>query len=233
MTAALVIAPHPDDECLGVGGTMAELARGGVEVTVLTVGGHLPPLYPPDVHVTARADAQRAHDLLGVKRSVFLDLPAVLLSQYPVAEMNGAVQKVVDDVRPSMIFLPFPDRHVDHRAVFQAGMVASRPIRAGLDVSVVALYETLSETHWNAPGAESTFAPNWTVDISASIEQKIEAMSQYRREVSPFPGPRSLEALRALALFRGSQSGFAYGEALQIARAAFHPLSLSPLTSSE
>jgi LmbE family N-acetylglucosaminyl deacetylase len=46
----LVIAPHPDDEILGVGGTMARFAHSGGQVTVLTVAAHKPPLYPPEVH---------------------------------------------------------------------------------------------------------------------------------------------------------------------------------------
>jgi LmbE family N-acetylglucosaminyl deacetylase len=161
-----------------------------------------------------------------VEESVFLDLPAVLLSQFPVAELNGAIQEFVDTRRPMIVFLPFPDRHVDHRAVFEAGMVATRPIRAGRDITMVALYETLSETFWNAPGAEPAFAPSWTTDISPTIDRKIRAMAEYQSEVTPMPGPRSLEAVRALAVFRGSQSGFTHGEAFQIARTALSAAAL-------
>jgi LmbE family N-acetylglucosaminyl deacetylase len=226
MMDAVVVAPHPDDETLGVGGTVARLSGAGARVAVLTIGGHLPPLYPPEVYEQSRECAARAHRTLGVEKSVFLDLPAVLLSQLPVAELNGAVQEFVDTHRPGMVFLPFPDRHVDHRAVFQAGMVATRPIRSGREITMVALYETLSETFWNAPGAEPTFAPNWTTDISSTIDKKIKALAEYQSEVTPVPGPRSLEAVRALSVFRGSQSNFAYGEAFQIARAAMSPVAL-------
>jgi LmbE family N-acetylglucosaminyl deacetylase len=221
---ALVIAPHPDDETLGVGGTIAQMSAGGARVAVLTIGGHLPPLYAEGVYERSRECAERAHRTLGVAQSVFLDLPAVLLSQYPIAELNGAVQEFVDATRPAMVFLPFPDRHVDHRAVFEAGMVATRPIRAGRDITIVALYETLSETFWNAPGAEPTFMPSWTTDISSTIDQKISAMAEYRSEVTPAPGPRSLEAVKALSVFRGSQSSFSHGEAFQIVRAVMSPL---------
>ncbi|MFB6394243.1 PIG-L deacetylase family protein [Polymorphospora lycopeni] len=222
----LVIAPHPDDECLGAGGTIAGLADDGARITVLTVGGHLPPLYPPGVHEEAVADARRAHRILGVTESVFLDFPAVVLARYPVATLNGAVQEVVDATRPRIVLIPFPDRHVDHRAVFEAAMVATRPVRAGRDTTMVAMYETLSETYWNAPGAEPTFSPTWTVDISATIDRKTRALAEYRAQVSEFPGPRSTEAARALALFRGSQSSVPYAEAFQIARATFAPTAL-------
>lgn len=232
MTDALVVSPHPDDETLGVGGTMAQLSDAGASVAVLTIGGHLPPLYPAGVHERSRECAIRAHRTLGVEKSVFLDMPAVLLSQSPVAELNGAIQEFVDSHRPTIVFLPFPDRHVDHRAVFEAGMVATRPIRAGRELAMVALYETLSETFWNAPGAEPTFAPNWTADISPAIDRKINAMAEYLSEVTPMPGPRSLEAVRALAVFRGSQSGFAHGEAFQIARTAMSPTVLFRTTAA-
>lgn len=111
-------------------------------------------------------------------------------------------------------------------------MVATRPIRAGRELAMVALYETLSETFWNAPGAEPTFAPNWTADISPAIDRKINAMAEYLSEVTPMPGPRSLEAVRALAVFRGSQSGFAHGEAFQIARTAMSPTVLFRTTAA-
>jgi LmbE family N-acetylglucosaminyl deacetylase len=219
----LVVAPHPDDECLGVGGTIALLADQGASVTVLTVAAHLPPLYPEQVHERTLREAAGAHELLGVADSVFLDHPAVLLADAPAFEVNSAVQRVVDAVAPELVFMPFPDRHVDHRRVFEACMVATRPVRGGRGIAAVAMYETLSETFWNAPGAEPQFCPNWTVDITSTVDRKITAYRRYESQVSPFPGPRSAEAVHALALFRGSQAGVAYGEAFQLVRATFSP----------
>src|SRR5690242_15212687 len=103
MTDALVVSPHPDDETLGVGGTMAQLSDAGASVAVLTIGGHLPPLYPAGVYERSRECAIRAHRTLGVEKSVFLDMPAVLLSQSPVAELNGAIQEFVDSHRPTIV----------------------------------------------------------------------------------------------------------------------------------
>ncbi|WGW12792.1 PIG-L deacetylase family protein [Saxibacter everestensis] len=222
----VVVAPHSDDECLGAGGTIAMLAGHGAEVTVVTIAADLPPLYPAGTKEKVEAEALRAHGVLGVHDSVFLDFPAVDLPQQSTAAINRGVQDVVDSVRPTMVFLPFPDRHVDHKIAFDAGMVASRPVRAGKNIALVALYETISETFWNAPGAEPNFVPSWTVDITETIDQKIAAFEQFESQISPFPGPRSAEALRALALFRGSQSSVGYGESFQIARATFSPVDL-------
>ena len=69
-----------------------------------------------------------------------------------------------------------------------------------------AAYETLSETHWNAPHLEPNFTPSWCVDISDFIDLKLEAMSCYESQLHPFPAPRSLEALRALARIQRSRA---------------------------
>jgi N-acetylglucosamine malate deacetylase 1 len=224
--SVLVVAPHPDDECLGAGGVIALLASAGQEVTVLTLAGHRPPLYPPGVYEQTVREAHEAHAVLGVRKSVFLDYPAVTLAEYPVAEVNSRVQRVFDETRPKIVLLPFPDRHVDHRIAFHAAVVAARPVRAGTGIEVVAMYETLSETHWNVPGAEPQFAPNWTVDITPVIDKKIAAYRQYASQVSKPPGPRSAEAVEALAVFRGSQASVGYGEAFQLVRARFSPVDL-------
>lgn len=215
---ALVIAPHPDDEVLGAGGTIARLVDAGVSVTVVAACSDLPPLYPADVAPAVEREARAAHEVLGVAESIFLDLPSVEVSRGPVAALNGPLQEVVDRVRPSIVLIPFPDRHVDHRAVFDAAMVATRPIGAGRDITLVAMYETISETFWNAPGAEPVFAPTWNVDIAATLARKVEAFSRFESQLQAFPGPRSVEALEALALFRGSQAGLPHAESFQVVR---------------
>jgi LmbE family N-acetylglucosaminyl deacetylase len=215
---ALVIAPHPDDEILGAGGTIARLCAEGTEVTVVAACSDLPPLYDASVAPQVEAEARRAHSLLGVAESVFLDLPSVEVSRGSVAELNGALQAVVDRVRPELVLIPFPDRHVDHKAVFDAAMVVTRPVGAGTGIRTVAMYETVSETFWNAPGAEPSFVPNWTVEITGTIDRKTGAFRCFESQLQAFPRPRSPEALEALSLFRGSQSAVAYAEAFQIAR---------------
>ena len=214
----LVIAPHPDDEVLGAGGTIARFARAGGRVTVLTVAAHMPPLYPETVHETTMREARKAHAVLGVAESVFLDFPAVHLGDMPLAKFNASIAEVVHRVQPHVLLLPYFDRHVDHRQVFEGAMVASRPVGNSRSIRLVACYETLSETHWNAPHLEPNFTPNWTVDITDVIDVKLQAMASYESQLHPFPQPRSLEALKGLALFRGSQAGFGYGEGFHVVR---------------
>ena len=214
----LVVAPHPDDETLGVGGTIAKYSAQGDEVFVLMVSGHLPPIYSRKAYEETVSEAYSAFSVLGVKKSEFLEIPATMIGDQPLHEVNGRISKVVNDFNPHIVLCPYPDRHIDHRLVFDSVMVATRPVGVGKDIEIVAAYETLSETHWNAPHIEPNFTPNWVVDISDHISKKLNALECYKSQISEFPGPRSIEAVEALAKFRGTQAGFGYGEGLHIVR---------------
>ena len=214
----LIVAPHPDDETLGAGGLAAKCADEGHEVSVLVVSGHLPPLYTQETYARTEQEALAAFEVLGVSRHQFLRIPATLVGDEPVHELNGRIAAVVDDVRPQVVLCNYPDRHVDHRVIFDSVMVATRPVGHGRNIEILAAYETLSETHWNAAHIEPGFVPNWVVDISSVVEKKLRALACYGSQMSPFPAPRSIEAAEALAKFRGSQAGFAFGEAFHIIR---------------
>lgn len=214
----LVVAPHPDDETLGVGGTIAKYSAQGDEVFVLMVSGHLPPIYSRKAYEETVSEAYSAFSVLGVEKSEFLEIPATMIGDQPLHEVNARISKVVNDFNPHIVLCPYPDRHIDHRLVFDSVMVATRPVGVGKDIKIVAAYETLSETHWNAPHIEPNFTPNWVVDISDHISKKLNALECYKSQISEFPGPRSIEAVEALAKFRGTQAGFGYGEGLHIVR---------------
>ena len=214
----LVVAPHPDDETLGVGGTIAKYTAQGDDVFVLTVSGHLPPLYSRDDYEKTVNEARNAFDVLGVSKSDFLEIPATMIGELPLHEVNGMISKIVNEFKPQIVFCPYPDRHIDHRLVFDSVMVATRPVGTGKDIEIVAAFETLSETHWNAPHIEPNFTLNWVVDISEYFEIKLDALKCYESQISNFPGARSIQAVESLAKFRGTQCGFGYGEGFHIVR---------------
>lgn len=214
----LIVAPHPDDETLGAGGTVAKCVAFGHRVSVLIVSGHLPPLYAREDYETTVREAKCAFQILGVNETRFLEIPATLVSNEPTHVLNGKIASVVREVKPHVVLTCFPDRHIDHRVIFDSVMVATRPVGEERNIELVAAYETLSETHWNAPFIEPNFVPNWVVDISAHVEKKLNALACYRSQIPAFPGSRSAEAVEALAKFRGTQAGFGYGEAFQIIR---------------
>lgn len=214
----LVVAPHPDDETLGAGGAIAKFFDQGHEVSVLVVSGHLPPVYSREDYETTVREADKAFSILGIAGSRFLEIPATMVGEQPVGVLNGKIAAMIKEIEPHIVLCPFPDRHIDHRVVFESVMVATRPVAAGRGIELIAAYETLSETHWNAPHMEPNFVPNWIVDITAQIGRKIDALTCYESQIPAFPGARSVETAKALAIFRGTQAGFSFGEGFQIIR---------------
>jgi len=214
----LVIAPHPDDEVLGVGGTIARHAAEGAEVTVLIATKGYPPAFDEDLVRRGRQEARCAHQLLGVHDTLFLDFPAAGLDSVPHSELNAGIGGVMARVRPDLLYVPFNgDLHRDHQRVFASALVAARPGHANTPRAIYA-YETLSETNWNAPFVAPGFAPNVFTDISAHLEKKLAAMRAYASQVKQPPHERSVETLRALATLRGSTVGCAAAEAFVLVR---------------
>ena len=200
----LVIAPHPDDETIGAGGTIAKIARAGCDVFVAIVTTGQQPEYSAEHVGKVRSETEKAHRLLGVKETFWLDLPAARLSETPVRTLNESVRSIMLQIAPDTVLMPFVgDIHVDHQLVFQAVLVASRPHQADYPKRLLA-YETLSETNWNAPYLTPGFIPNVFVEITDTLETKLEAMSAFGSQVKSAPHERSIEALRALATLRGA-----------------------------
>jgi LmbE family N-acetylglucosaminyl deacetylase len=212
-----VIAPHPDDETLGAGATIARFADAGVEVSVLIVSGHLPPLYPEGIFETTQLETNAALQVLGATHWDFLKIPATKVHEVPVAELNGKILGFLRKTDPEVVLMPFPDRHIDHRIIFDSSIVACRPIHPRFPRLVLA-YETLSETHWNAPGIEPAFGPEFYVDVTTYMDRKKAALECYASQIRDVPS-RSIEACMALGKFRGSQNGCGYAEAFKVIRA--------------
>ncbi|GMN04247.1 PIG-L deacetylase family protein [Erythrobacter sp. MTPC3] len=214
----LILAPHPDDEVLGCGGTMARLADAGHEVHVAVVTKGYEPAFPAAMVEQVRAELAEAHEMLGVKKCHFLDLPAARLDTIPGAELNAAIGHVVSDVAPDSLFIPFlGDIHRDHRLIFTAALVAARPRTRAIPQRIYA-YETLSETNWAAPGITEAFIPNVFFDISNTLERKLNAFERFKSQVKPTPDERSLKTIRALATLRGSTAFLEAAEAFMMIR---------------
>jgi N-acetylglucosamine malate deacetylase 1 len=220
----LVIAPHPDDEVLGVGGTMHRLALAGHDVTVAIATKGWAPLFPDEQVARVRAEAQAANALLGVRTVRFMDLPVTRLHTLPEHELNAAFDRLILDEQPAWVFLPFAgDRHEDHRQVFDASLVALRPLASRGFVKRVLCYETVSETHWAAAHIEPAFDPQLWFDITDHLAAKLAAMRTYASQARPAPDARSPEAVAALATWRGSVMSLAAAEAFVLVRECWGP----------
>ena len=214
----LVIAPHHDDEVLGVGGTIARFAEEGAEVSVaILTKGYAPEFDESDYEIDCQ-EAKTAHQLLGVKQTIFVSFPAARLDTVSHLEMNKKLAEICRQVQPEILFIPFNgDIHLDHQRVFLSSLVAARPVNVDAPKTIYA-YETLSETNWNAPYLTPNFVPNVFVDISPYLETKIQAMRAYVSQIKPFPNERSEESLRALATLRGSTVNYFAAEAFVLVR---------------
>lgn len=221
---ALVIAPHADDETIGMGGTIAKLASTGTEVSVAVVTGHGEdgphPLWPRSLWDRIRAEARRACELLGVHELLFEEVPAVLVAEQPVHRLNKVTGGLVERVKPDALYVPFPfDLHKDHREIFHSLSVTWRPSSPlGRGIREVYCYEVQSETHWNIPYVEAGFLPTHFVDITAQLDTKLRALACYDSQIRPAPDARSVDAIRALATWRGAQVGVGAAEAFVTVR---------------
>lgn len=207
----LVFAPHNDDEVLGVGGTIRRKILEGNNVYVCEVTSG--PKYK-----LMQEEARKAHAILGVSQSIFLNLPVSELADMKKTDLNAKIYEVVRNIHPEVIFTPFiEDMHFDHRMVTEAVLVATRPIH-NCTVKKLYMYETLSETGWNIPYGSKNFNPNVWVDISDTLDCKIEAMACYQSQIQAAPHPRSFDGIRALAAYRGSTIGVNYAESFMLIR---------------
>jgi N-acetylglucosamine malate deacetylase 1 len=214
----LVIATHPDDEVLGCGGVMARHAFLNDAVHVLVVTRGIAELFPDKEIETTRQEMKNAHKILRVTDVHFLDFPAPKLDMVPAYELADRIKKIIHLAQPSIIYLPHRgDIHIDHRAVYDATLVAARPIDKS-PVRRLLCYETLSETEWAAPCQSDVFIPTVFTDIGQFLPHKLDAMACYKSQLRQPPHPRSLECITALAHVRGSTVNLTAAEAFMLVR---------------
>ena len=214
----LVIAPHPDDEVLGVGATMAKYAANGAEVYVCIVTRGCEPLFHEEGVLKTRSECVEADKLLGVRETIFLDFPAVMLENVPRYEFNEAFIRTVQRIKPDVVYIPHRgDMQLDHKMTVDASMVALRP-KYEHTVKKIYSYETLSETGWDIPNMVNEFIPTSYNDISAYIDKKLEALKIFTTQIAEYPNPRSVESIKALASYRGSTMNLQAAEAFCLIR---------------
>jgi len=218
MKTILIIAPHPDDEVLGCGALMKKHANQGNKVYVLIMSRGTPRLYTPEKIENVRNEAKEAHKILGVTETHFLDFHAPEMDDVPLADVSRAIAEILSKLQINTLFIPHRgDIHNDHAVVFKAALVAARPV-GNYTVKEIYAYETLSETEWAAPFGDDAFIPNYFVNVSEQLPAKLEAMGCFKSQVKAFPNPRSLEAIEALAKYRGATVGFERAEAFMTFR---------------
>lgn len=209
----LVVAAHPDDEILGIGGTIKKLINHGYKVvTVVAAKGRK----EEENHI--KPFMQKANEQLGVEETVFLEMPNLLLEMMPLHELNKEVEKLIAQYDPCMIFTHhYGDLNRDHQVLFQAVLTGARPLPGRRPIEILC-FETVSSSEWSQHTNDKEFKPNYFVDISDTIHDKISALKHYDVEMRPYPHPRSYEGVTYLARVRGMTVGVKYAEAFEIIR---------------
>ena len=226
----LVVAAHPDDEILGMGGTILKhgLKNDPVSVAYMATGITSRKFsvenFASELRINEkqwkndisqlRKNAISASKLLKVKNVEFFDFPDNSLDSVPLLKVVKVIENLIKKYKPERIYTNhYNDLNIDHRTVYNATLTACRPINH--IVKEILSFEVLSSTEWNYP---YNFNPNYFVDIKNQLDKKIKAMNFFKTEIQKFPHPRSKENIKLTAGRWGSVSGFHAAEAFEMIR---------------
>ena len=223
----MIMAAHPDDELLGLGASMHKLIKEEKVTTHVVILGE---------GITSRSDERDAirwknvlekhHQnmyvaarIIGYHSVKSYDFSDNRFDSHALLDVVKVVEHEKEDFRPDIIFTHHGgDLNIDHQLTFQAVMTATRPMIEEC-VKAVITFETSSATEWQATCDPRTFTPNLYMEVSEEdLQAKIDAMAAYQFETREFPHPRSSEALRIMAQYRGYTVGKRLAEAFQIVR---------------
>jgi len=214
----LVVSAHMDDEVLGLGGTIAKhvAAKDSLTVCVLANRAYRHK-YDQKLIRDQKDSCRKAKKILGYKEVVFLDLKDEQLDDRTI-DILKPLEEVFNKVKPQSVYLNHQgDTNQDHKASFNAGIIACRSFATPFLKRVLS-YEVLSSTDQIPPLRELAFLPNYYSDIEKYLEKKVTAMACYEKEFKEFPHPRSAQAIRSLAEKRGTEAGLKAAEAFMLLR---------------
>lgn len=225
----LVVVAHPDDEVLGCGGTIAKLASMNHEVHALYLSDGVGARF--DNHAIEKRDAlfleardtrrrasQKAAQILGIRSQKFSYLPDNRLDTVPLLEVVQIVEEAINIVNPTILFTHHSaDLNIDHRTVFNAVSTAIRPQPSSC-LKIALSFEVLSSTEWQPPCFGNRFSPSFYIDVTSSIDKKLDALNAYEMELREHPHPRSPMVVSSLATLRGAESGFLAAEGFMVLR---------------
>ena len=211
----LVVSPHPDDETLGAGGTILRLKEEGnkifwLNITGMTKGG----IFSEEMQERRKEQLKNIEDFYKFEGTYNLNLPTAQLDSYNTSDAIDKIREVFTKVQPEMLILPdYNDAHSDHKKVFEWCYSCSKVFRFPYIKKIMTM-EIVSETDFGKP--ENPFIPNFYVDITEYLEEKINSLNIYDTELGEPPFPRSIEHVKALATVRGAAAGVKYAEAFRM-----------------
>ena len=230
----LVIAAHPDDEVLGMGGTICKYTKNGHKVKIVIMATGIFARRSSDFVnnqkyeiskqtenemskqvVELRKDAKKSAKIMGVSDIEFFDFPDNEMDTVPILQVIKTLENIIAEFKPDTVYTHSRyDVNIDHRILYDATLVATRPI-SGTTVKKVISFEVPSSTEWYFP---SQFSPNVFEDISNELTKKKNALKSYKTEIRKYPHPRSDDALDVIAKKWGTVCGCKSAEAFYLVR---------------
>ena len=220
----LIVAAHPDDEVLGCGGTIVKYVDAGSRAYPLILGEGIASRHKNREMVDKKglsdlkAQAEEASHTMGVKKVFFSDFPDNNFDSIPILKIIKEIERIKNIIKPDIIYTHhYGDLNIDHRITYKAVLTACRPLK---DETVKEIYafEVPSSTDWSGPDKEGYFVPDRFLDVSGTIDRKIEALKRYKNEIRPYPHPRSVKGIKFLAAKRGLEAGLKFAEAFETIR---------------
>ena len=213
----LCIAPHPDDETLGCGGTLLKHKEDGDEIYWCIVTNIDENNGWPKERVKSRQnEIDEVSKMYGFKKTFKLNFPTTKLDTIPISTIVNSMSTVFNEIKPNIIYLPNKnDVHTDHGIVFKTAYSCTKNFRYPY-VKKILVYETLSETEFSPSLPENIFIPNVYNDITDFFEKKIEIMKVFDSEIMESFYPRSLSTIEAHSKYRGSRIGKKYAEVFNL-----------------
>lgn len=223
----MVCVGHPDDELLGLGGSINKLVNDyGCIIKVVILGEGLTSRednrnvekFKSDL-IQHKSNIKLAQKELGYQELSVYDFPDNRFDTVPLLDLIKVIEKEKDQFKPDLIFTHHGgDVNIDHKLTFDAVITACRPLESESVKSIIT-FETLSGTEWIPSSDPKKFNPNFYFSLSKqNLESKIKAMECYEFEKRDYPHPRSSKAILNRAEMWGISIGNSFAEAFQVIR---------------
>jgi len=218
--SVLCVVAHPDDEALGLGGTLIKHIEQGDNVNVVIFSVGETSKLDKDINSKRRLkSAKDWSDEVGSNIYSILYYPDQKLDTIPKLEIIQSLEKILKNLRPDIIYTHHDgDINHDHQIVSHAILTALRPMSTLNLKSEIRTFETISSTEQSPYLDRYLFKPNFYVDVEDVWSKKIKALKKYNNELGKYPHPRSIKSIESLAIKRGSESGLKKAEAFCIIR---------------
>lgn len=216
----LIVVAHPDDEVLGAGATINKLVKQGNNVAVAVMCNKAQER--SNISSSLDVDEINAFKVLGVNKYYLSEFPNIKMNTVPHLDLVKFVENCIEDFAAEVIITHHPsDTNNDHVQTSYAVQAACRLFQRKENVPALKelLYmEVPSSTEWSFDTSAIRFAPNYFVEIGTEgVEVKLNALREYKGVMRDYPHPRSEEAIKGLAAYRGVQAGCMYAEAFECA----------------